>query len=160
MNKAYLLTGGNTGDSKFYLTKAIELITARCGVIKKKSALYQTAAWGKTDQAPFLNQALLLHSTMDAPTLMKSLLEIETSLGRVREQKYGPRIIDIDILLFNDDIIDTALVKVPHPELPNRRFALEPLTEIAPGYEHPILNKTIRRLLKECTDALPVDKLG
>lgn len=160
MNKAYLLTGGNTGDSNSYLRQAAILIGDACGSIIKQSSFYETAAWGKTDQPAFLNQALLLQTELDAPSLMQQLLNIETAMGRRREERYGPRIIDIDILLFNNDIIQSQLVTVPHPELANRRFALEPLLEIAPNYKHPVLQKSIRRLLKECIDPLPVKKLG
>jgi 2-amino-4-hydroxy-6-hydroxymethyldihydropteridine diphosphokinase len=159
MNKAYLLTGGNTGDRREWLQKATSLIEATCGNITKQSSLFETAAWGKTDQPAFLNQALLLHTKMEAPELMHELLRIEEQLGRKRVEKYGARIIDIDILLFNDAVIDTSLVRVPHPELPNRRFALEPLCELAPNFIHPVLQKTIAQLLKDCTDRLPVKKL-
>lgn len=159
MNKAYLLTGGNTGDSKSYLLEAAHLISA-CGKIATSSCLYETAAWGKTDQPAFLNQVLELHTEMDAPTLMKALLTIELTMGRERMEKYGPRIIDIDILLFNSEIINSELVTVPHPQLPNRRFALAPLADIAPLFIHPLLHKTILRLLMDCADPLPVKKLG
>ena len=159
MNKAYLLTGGNKGDRHSNLNRASELIEKSCGRIARRSELYETAAWGNTDQAAFLNQALLIETEMSAPDLMKTLLEIEEQLGRVRFEKYGPRIIDIDILLFNHAIIDTPLVRVPHPELQNRRFALTPLSEIAAAYEHPALHKTIRVLLDECEDLLPVKKV-
>jgi 2-amino-4-hydroxy-6-hydroxymethyldihydropteridine diphosphokinase len=160
MNKAYLLTGGNTGNTKAYLTKATQLIGDACGRISKKSALYETAAWGKTDQPPFINQALLLNTLFDAPALMQKLLTIEEEMGRKREEKYGPRIIDIDILLFNDAIINCTLVAVPHPQLHNRRFALTPLAEIASRLTHPVLQKSIAALLKECPDQLPVKKLS
>ena len=85
MNKAYLLTGGNTGNRKEYLQQAIELIGQKCGNIHKQSSLYETAAWGKTDQPAFLNQALLLHTNLEAPELMEVLLSIEELMGRRRE---------------------------------------------------------------------------
>jgi len=156
MNKAYLLTGGNTGNREHYLQQAIELIGQKCGHILKQSSLYETAAWGKTDQPAFLNQALLLHTDLGAPELMQVLLSIEETMGRRREEKYGPRIIDIDVLLYNNDVLQSPLITVPHPELNNRRFALTPLAEIAADLKHPLLHKTIRRLLKECPDMLPV----
>jgi len=160
MNKAYLLTGGNTGNREQYLQQAIELISQKCGIIHKQSSLYETAAWGKTDQPAFLNQALLLHTELEAPELMQVLLSIEELMGRRREEKYGPRIIDIDVLLFNNSVLQTPLITVPHPELNNRRFALTPLTEIAADLKHPSLHKTIRRLLKECPDKLPVQRVS
>jgi 2-amino-4-hydroxy-6-hydroxymethyldihydropteridine diphosphokinase len=160
MNKAYLLTGGNTGNRKEYLQQAAMLVELACGKIVKKSALYETSAWGKTDQPAFLNQALELDTALPATALMNALLAIEEKLGRKRLEKYGPRIIDIDILLFNQEIINSAFITVPHPELPNRRFALEPLNEIAPNYIHPVLNKTVLQLLQICPDKLPVKKFS
>jgi 2-amino-4-hydroxy-6-hydroxymethyldihydropteridine diphosphokinase len=160
MNKAYLLTGGNTGNREEYLQQAAMLVELACGKIVKKSALYETSAWGKTDQPAFLNQALELDTALPATVLMNALLAIEEKLGRKRLEKYGPRIIDIDILLFNQEIINSAFITVPHPELPNRRFALEPLNEIAPNYIHPVLNKTVLQLLQICPDKLPVKKFS
>ncbi len=159
MNKAYLLTGGNTGNREQYLQQAIELITQKCGNIHMQSSLYETAAWGKTDQPAFLNQALLLHTDLEAPELMQTLLSIEEIMGRHREEKYGPRIIDIDVLLFNNTVLQSPLITVPHPELANRRFALTPLAEIAANLKHPMLHKTVRQLLKECPDTLPVQRM-
>ena len=158
MNTAYLLTGGNMGDREKNLAAARELIHKNCGPIMLTSSVYETAAWGKTDQPSFLNQALLIHTSLDADRLMQCILELEEKMGRVREKKFGPRIIDIDILLFNQDIISTAIVKIPHPELQNRRFVLTPLVEIAPSMIHPALKKTIKELLNECPDTLPVKK--
>ncbi len=160
MNKAYLLTGGNTGNRKQYLQQAIELISQKCGNIQKQSALYETAAWGKTDQPAFLNQALLLHTKLEAPELMQVLLSIEELMGRHREEKYGPRIIDIDVLLYNNSVLQTPLITIPHPELAKRRFALTPLAEIAADLKHPLQHKTIRQLLKECPDKLPVQRVN
>ena len=156
MNKAYLLTGGNTGDRKHYLKQAIDLIEESCGKIRKQSALYETEAWGKNDQPSFLNQALLLHTSMNAPELMQQLLAVEEKMGRRRGEKYGPRIIDIDVLLYNDAILESSIITVPHPEMANRRFALTPLAEIAAGIMHPLLKKSIRELLKVCPDQLAV----
>lgn len=158
MNKAYLLTGGNKGDRKSNLEKAAVMIDASCGKILRRSALYETAAWGKTDQPSFLNQALLIDSQMDPEALMRSLLDIELRLGRVRNEKYGPRTIDIDMLLFENRIQHTSLLTLPHPELTRRRFALQPLAEIAPTLHHPVNGKTILELLEVCEDHLPVSK--
>jgi 2-amino-4-hydroxy-6-hydroxymethyldihydropteridine diphosphokinase len=159
MNKAFLLTGGNMDDRRAELARAVRLIAAACGKINAVSSFYETAAWGKTDQPPFLNQAIELHTAFDAQKLLHELLAIEKRLGRVRKEKNGPRLIDIDILLFNDDVIDQPNLKVPHPELANRRFALTPLAEIAKELKHPVLQKTIATLLRDCPDTLAVKKI-
>jgi 2-amino-4-hydroxy-6-hydroxymethyldihydropteridine diphosphokinase len=158
MNAAYLLIGGNTGDRLQYLQSAVEAIEKQCGKIKKKSSIYETAAWGNENQNSFLNLALEVSTELSAYELLDCILQIEESMGRIRKEKYGPRIIDIDILLFNEEIIDARNLKVPHPELPNRRFALQCLSEIAPDKKHPVLHKTIAQILKECADPLRVDK--
>ena len=158
MNIAYLLIGGNMGDRLQYLQRAVAAIEKHCGSVTKTSSVYETAAWGKEDQQSFLNQALELHTALPAHELLDSLLSIEEKIGRIREVKYGPRIIDIDILLFNDEVIDTRHLIIPHPELPNRRFALQPLADIAGQKKHPISGKTISELLVECKDLLSVDK--
>jgi len=158
MNTAYLLTGGNLGDRKKNLADARTQIETQCGKISRVSFLYETAAWGKTDQPNFLNQALELRTELTARQLMRRLLKVEKLMGRVRKEKYGPRIIDIDILLFNSEKHNYPLLKLPHPELPNRRFALMPLAEIAANILHPVLNKTIAELLNECPDTLEVKK--
>ncbi|MEO5684743.1 MAG: 2-amino-4-hydroxy-6-hydroxymethyldihydropteridine diphosphokinase [Chitinophagaceae bacterium] len=160
MNTVYLLTGGNVGNRQQYLQESARLIEARCGKIVRKSAIYETAAWGKTDQAAFLNQVLELSTMLPAPALMKNLLNIEELIGRKREVKYGPRTIDIDILLFNRNIIHSPLLTVPHLQMAGRRFALQPLSELIPGFIHPVYKKSIAALLQFCPDPLPVKKFS
>lgn len=159
MNKAYLLTGGNLGNREQNLQTARQLIELHCGKILRTSFLYETAAWGKIKQPAFLNQALQIGTTLNAWQLISGILTIEKTMGRVRTEKMGPRIIDIDILLFNEEVYNYPILTIPHPQLHNRRFALVPLEEIAPELRHPVLDKMITQLLRECPDELAVYKL-
>ncbi|HQW43081.1 MAG: 2-amino-4-hydroxy-6-hydroxymethyldihydropteridine diphosphokinase [Chitinophagaceae bacterium] len=158
MNKAYLLTGGNLGNREENLATARDFINRQCGTITAASSLYETAAWGNTDQPSFLNQALEIETLFTARQLIRRILKVEKLMGRVREVKYGPRLIDIDILLFNNEKHNYPLLQLPHPEMQNRRFALLPLAEIAGDIIHPILLKKIEELLAECPDELEVKK--
>jgi 2-amino-4-hydroxy-6-hydroxymethyldihydropteridine diphosphokinase len=158
MNKAYLLIGGNMGNRQQNLGRAVDLLGGP-GTVLRRSGLYETAAWGKTDQPSFLNQAILLETSLTARELLQAVLSIEETMGRRREEKYGPRIIDIDILFYDAAIVEEPGLVIPHPEIQNRRFALEPMQEIAAGLKHPLLKKTISELLKACPDQLEVHKL-
>lgn len=160
MNSSYLLIGGNEGDREAALSEARTHLSEAAGTIRQASSLYETAPWGRTDQPWFLNQALLLETEMDAAALLNTLLQIEEKMGRKRMERYGSRRIDIDILFFNDAIIDLPRLIVPHPEIANRRFVLQPLAEIAPEFCHPVLRTSVRELLQACTDPLEVKKLG
>lgn len=159
MNKAYLLIGGNLGNRLKNLELALHAIKKQAGKIVKQSSIYETAAWGNTDQPAFYNQALCVETKLAADDLLACLLDIEEGLGRKRGEKFGPRIIDIDILFLNDEIHQTPILSIPHPQLQNRRFVLVPLQEIAPRLIHPTLNKSVKELLKICTDTLAVKKL-
>lgn len=158
MNQAYLLTGGNLGNRAENLREALQLIDAQAGNILQCSPVFETAAWGKTNQPDYLNQAILIQTALDAPALLECLLAIEKQLGRLRQEKYGSRTIDIDILFYNDCIIRTGSLVVPHPQIQNRRFVLVPLNEIAPAFVHPVLKSTVQQLLQACTDPLNVKK--
>lgn len=159
MNIAYLLTGGNIGDRLAHLQAAKTAIEQDCGIITNASDIYETEAWGGIDQSPFLNQALELKTNLSATELLHCLLKIEQHMGRERIIKYGPRSIDIDILFYNRDIIDTEELKIPHPQMQHRRFVLQCLNDIAPNFIHPIVIKTVTQLLAECTDPLHVHKI-
>lgn len=159
MNTIYLLLGSNMGNSSAQLLAAQKNIATEIGNIKAASSLYSTAAWGNTNQADFLNQVLIVDTSLTAFKLLKSALAIEKKMGRLRTIKNAPRIIDIDILFFNSDIIETKNLTIPHPEIQNRRFVLTPLDELSPNFVHPSLTKTIHRLLIECKDSLNVQKI-
>lgn len=158
MNKVYLLTGGNTGNRTENLAQAQQWIAKMVGQVLRCSALYETAAWGNTEQAPFLNQVLVVATELDAPALMQTLLQIEQKMGRARTVKNAPRNIDIDILFFNKVVHETPSLTIPHPQIQHRRFVLTPLNELSPGYVHPVLQKTVHQLLLQCSDGLDVKK--
>jgi 2-amino-4-hydroxy-6-hydroxymethyldihydropteridine diphosphokinase len=158
MNKVYLLIGGNMGDRMANLDIALNLMELNLGAIIQISSRYETAAWGLTDQPNFLNQAVLMHTSLSANDLMQAILDVEKLMGRERTIPLGPRNIDIDIIYYNDEIINNESLTVPHPKITERRFVLLPMVEIAPHYIHPILSKSNTLLLKECGDSLAVHK--
>ncbi|NSL87762.1 2-amino-4-hydroxy-6-hydroxymethyldihydropteridine diphosphokinase [Chitinophaga solisilvae] len=160
MNTAILLIGGNLGDRTGNLQKAVQLIAADAGAVQKISALYQTAPWGAVDQPDYLNQAIMIHTSLDALTLLHTLLDIERRIGRIRQEKWGARVIDIDMIFYNDDIISLPDLKIPHPRMQLRQFVLTPLLEIIPDYIHPVLHKSIRELAQDCKDNLSAIKLN
>ena len=147
---AYLSLGSNIGNREAHLRDAQDRLTA-LGRVAAVSSFYETEPVEFTEQPWFLNCAVEIRTELTAQELMTAILGIEKSMGRQREQKKGPRIIDIDILLFGDAVLDSAEVTIPHPAMHERRFVLEPLAEIAPEARHPVLNKMIREL----RDALP-----
>lgn len=155
-NNIYLLLGSNMGNRLFFLEQAKKHIAEKVGEITKISAIYETAAWGKENQAAFLNQVVLVESDEEAAKVLALVLAIEQEIGRKRLEKWGERIIDIDILLYNDDIIEMENLIVPHPYLHLRRFTLLPLAEIAANVVHSKLGKSIGELLTECADGLEV----
>lgn len=158
MNKVYLLLGSNDGDRLLWLQKAIEMLGSGGGTITGRSSVYETAAWGLEQQPAFLNMVVLLETDQTAPELLGSIQHIELLLGRQRDIKWGQRTLDIDILLYNSDIIDIPNLIIPHPYLHERRFTLIPLAELAADYMHPKLHKAISQLLAECPDPLDVHK--
>ncbi len=159
MNKAYLSLGSNRGDRTANLEKAIKLLSEWVGDIIRISSQFETPPWKMTDATNFMNQVLLLETKKDAEELIDIIIQIELIMGRVRSAKgYEPRTIDIDILFFNEQIINNNRLTIPHPLIQERRFVLEPLNEIAPEFIHPLFKKTSRQLLLECEDKSTIRK--
>jgi 2-amino-4-hydroxy-6-hydroxymethyldihydropteridine diphosphokinase len=156
MNSVFLIVGGNLGNRKKNLQTAATFIDEQVGTIIQSSKIYETEPWGLSDQPAFYNQVHLVKSKLGAQTIIDTILEIEEKMGRVRTIKNAARIIDIDILFFNEEIIDEPNLIIPHREIANRRFVLMPLNEIAPLMIHPVVKKNISELLSECKDQLKV----
>ncbi len=156
MNQVYLSLGSNEGDRVLWFKKALHQIEDCCGAIINKSSIYETAAWGKSDQPDFLNMVVLVATELQPLELLKTTQKIETLLGRKREIKWGPRTLDIDILFYNNLVSIIENLTIPHPFVHERRFTLLPMSEITPNYIHPVLNKTISELLEICPDRLSV----
>jgi 2-amino-4-hydroxy-6-hydroxymethyldihydropteridine diphosphokinase len=168
MTTVYLLLGTNMGNRLQHLQDARDLIGNRTLsenispgsklIPLKGSSIYETAAWGKIEQDDYLNQVMVIGTDITAQTLLKITSCIETRLGRIRKKVWEPRIIDIDILFYGNEIIHEEKLIIPHPYLQNRRFVLAPLAEIAPHFTHPVFKKDILTLLAECPDPLWVRK--
>jgi 2-amino-4-hydroxy-6-hydroxymethyldihydropteridine diphosphokinase len=154
---AYLSLGSNVGDRAAQLHDAIARLAA-AGRVAAISSFYETEPVEFTDQPWFLNCAVALETRISPRELMKTLLAIEQEMGRRRTQQKGPRTIDIDILLYGDEVVDSPEVRIPHPAMQERRFVLQPLAEIAPGARHPALKKTVGELLAELPGGQAVRK--
>ncbi|MVM40788.1 2-amino-4-hydroxy-6-hydroxymethyldihydropteridine diphosphokinase [Spirosoma sp. HMF3257] len=147
-----LLLGANLGDRTQTLQRAIDLIAERVGPVIRQSGLYETAPWGVTDQPTYLNQVLSVETRLEPETVLIQTQAIEQELGRVRLEKWGARVIDIDILYYDQLIWQADTLTIPHPYLHQRRFTLIPLAEIAPDFIHPIFQETTLELLADCED--------
>ena len=156
MNTVYILTGGNLGDRLKNLHEAKKCLAKEAGNVVTSSSVYETEAWGNHSQPDFCNQVHIINTKFSAEQLMKKILDVEEQMGRVRTVKNASRIIDIDILFFNTDIIDKPNLVIPHAEISNRRFVLTPLNELSPELIHPVLLKTMHELLLVCKDTLGV----
>ncbi|MFZ0738691.1 MAG: 2-amino-4-hydroxy-6-hydroxymethyldihydropteridine diphosphokinase [Candidatus Acidiferrales bacterium] len=152
METAYLSLGSNMGDREANLARAVEELRRRGVHILRQSSLYETEPLEIRQQAWFLNYVVEIETTATPSELLAMLLEIEREMGRLRGTKYGPRLIDMDILLYGATVVDTPELTVPHPKMTERRFVLVPLNELASDIRHPVLRKTIAELLAETPD--------
>lgn len=160
-NKVVLSLGSNLGDKKAYLSQAIDEIHKRIGFVAEISALYETPSWG-FDSFPFYNVCLLLHTHLDVYQLLNRLKNIEKELGRSQKTDavYSARTVDIDIVYFNNQIIDRKEVTVPHPRMKNRKFVLIPLNDLSVDWKHPLLQQTTSEMITSCTDDSKIERIG
>ncbi len=160
INKVFLSLGSNVGDRIHNLSISRSKLFNEVGKIINNSKIYESEPWGFKFQANFLNQIIIIETYLECKEVLKHILSIEKKLGRIRKEKWAPRIIDIDILFFNNDIINSKNLIIPHPLIQNRNFILVPLNEIAKNYIHPVTNKTMNQLLKLSKDKLNVFEYG
>ena len=158
--RAYLLLGSNLGNRAALLAAARQELAETAGEIVAESGIYETAAWGREDQPAYLNQVLAIATWLQPEKLLAVCQATEQAAGRQRLEHWGSRTLDVDILFYGTHVIESPTLTVPHPRLPERRFALVPLAEIAQAMRHPQLNLTIRDLLLHCPDPLPVHRWG
>lgn len=152
MNIVFLQLGSNLGNRKLLLQDAVFAIENRVGYIVEKSRIYESTPWRVEGQENYLNQIVKVKTALIADDVLSTILDIEKKLGRIRIEKWGQRLIDIDIIFYNDVIIETAQLCVPHKHMHERMFVLTPLQNIAPDMVHPKYNKTVEDLLQQCTD--------
>jgi 2-amino-4-hydroxy-6-hydroxymethyldihydropteridine diphosphokinase len=153
LRKAYLGIGTNLGDRENNLRQAVSYIQQHTGEIVRASSVYETEPWGFKSMDHFLNMVVEIATELSPTGLLGRLLMIESLMGRLRENtKYTSRVIDIDILLYGNQVINKGDLIIPHPRMHERKFVLFPLSEIAPGFVHPVLKKSISRLIPDCTD--------
>jgi 2-amino-4-hydroxy-6-hydroxymethyldihydropteridine diphosphokinase len=156
MSNIFLQTGTNLGNRLENLAKANRWIEKQVGKIICLSSIYETEAWGITQQPLFLNQVLIVETELPAQEVLETILKIETRLGRIRKERWAERWIDIDILFYGEEVICTEGLEIPHPRIQERNFVLQPLAEIAADFIHPIFKKSIKELLRASEDRLNV----
>ena len=158
LNTAYLLLGANLGKREKSLQMAIREIEKHVGNIKLASSIYETEPWGEKKQLPYLNQAILVKSTLSPQSILEEILKAEQRLGRKHRRKWASREIDIDILFYNNEVIEEPKLQIPHPHIKDRRFTLVPMVEIAGSLVHPTLKHSMKELLEQCPDIAKVAK--
>ncbi|MDX1942411.1 MAG: 2-amino-4-hydroxy-6-hydroxymethyldihydropteridine diphosphokinase [Saprospiraceae bacterium] len=154
--RLFLGLGSNLGDRKQNLQRATEQVETHIGEILKASSIYETQAWGIENQPDFLNQVLEINTQFEPEKILEIVLIIEQNMGRERQIKWGERLIDIDILFYENWVLRTEKLMIPHPFLQDRNFVLAPLVEIAPDFVHPVLQRSIRDLFLDSKDHLVV----
>ena len=154
----YLGLGTNLGNRVANLQQSIDKIREEVGMVRQQSAIYQTKAWGVNNQPDFLNQVIEVATPLSPEETLKTILRIETTMGRIRTRKWYTRLIDIDLLFYEESIIKTSSLIVPHPYIQDRNFVLAPLVEIAPDLVHPIFKKNMMVLWEACEDTLLVKR--
>lgn len=159
MGKCHLHLGSNQGDRKIQLARAIQMIEESIGPILSSSSMFETDAWGKTDQNDFINMALEVEHYMTPNQLLISVNKIEDQIGRVRLEKWGPRLIDIDIIFIEDIIVDTKKLTIPHRLMHKRNFVLYPMVEIAADFIHPVIDEPLSTILEDCEDETEVRRI-
>jgi len=163
MHKVYLLLGSNRGNKALLLEKAVERLSSVSLKRVISSSLFESEPWGFNANEWFLNKAVLIETDLSPESLLSQILKIEKELGRVRgvlKEGYESREIDIDILLYDNLVLDSEILTIPHPRMHLRKFVLEPLMEISPDIVHPLFGKTISELYKICPDKSIVKKRG
>ena len=147
MATVFIGIGSNLGDRRLNLEQSVGSIALKAGSVIMQSGIYETEPWGFSSDSSFLNMVIKVETGLEPEELLFQLLDIEKEMGRVRTGKgYRSRVIDLDILLYDDLVINSGELVIPHPLLHKRMFVLEPLCEIAPDFVHPVLNKTIAEL--------------
>lgn len=158
-NGIYLLLGSNLGAKFSSLEIARNKLKKSLGPIVKQSSLYETDAWGVIDQPSYLNQVIQIDTKCSPQELLFSILQIEKEMGRIREERWQSRTIDIDILFYHAEILDSEKLQIPHPRFHERNFALIPMMEIAPTFVHPVFQKSITELMNSSPDNLTVKRI-
>ncbi len=160
MAKTILHLGSNIGLRNFNLRRAQRLLEKRLGKATKVSSCYETAAWGVEDQRDFLNMAFCFKTKLSPDQVLDVAQRVESKMGRLRLQKWGERIIDVDIIFYGDEVVNTDRLQLPHPWMQDRRFVLVPVAEIAAKWRHPVLGAKVKKLLRNCTDTGHVQRVS